>query len=49
MMELHVCGLASIKPWLGMLLNCHGDSMETVKGIMSEYVDRLGAEDITDQ
>lgn len=49
MMELHVCGLASIKSRLGTLLNRHGDSMETIKGIMSEYVERLGAEDTDDK
>ena len=38
MMELHVCGMASINSRLGMLLNRHGDSIETVKGIISEYV-----------
>jgi len=44
-MELHVCGLASIKSRLGTLLNRHGDSMKTVKTIMSEYVERLGTRD----
>ncbi|XP_065887853.1 beta-catenin-like protein 1 [Dysidea avara] len=44
-MELHVCGLASIKSRLGTLLNRHGDSMKTVKTIMSEYVERLGTGD----
>ena len=44
-MELHVCGLASIKSRLGTLLNRHGDSMKTVKTIMSEYVERLGSGD----
>ena len=44
-MELHICGLASIKSRLSTLLNRHGDSMKTVKTIMSEYVERLGSGD----
>lgn len=41
-LELYLCGTASVRSRIGTLLSQHGDSLETVRGIMREYVDNMG-------
>ena len=47
-LELCRCGMPSIPSRIGTLLNQHGDSLETVRAIMREYVDNMGDADSQD-